>query len=132
MEYSFFSFGHSNITAKHKNTIEFTKDKDLTLKGDCIIGVNSDFDVKEIKKLIKDSKKIKILIKVEGVSEELNCEVNPCFDGDKEIVLRKGDFVSKRTLGIKTDRVCADLDRGLVKRLSNPTTRIEVILVTLG
>ena len=65
MEYSFFSFGHPNITAKHKTTLEFTKDKELSLRGDCIIGVNSTFELKEIKKMIKSGKKIKILIKVD-------------------------------------------------------------------
>ena len=49
---SFFCFGHKNILAKHRNTLEFTKDKDLTLNGDCIVGVNANFDLKEINHLI--------------------------------------------------------------------------------
>jgi hypothetical protein len=130
MGYSFFSFGHPNITAKHKNTIEFTKDKELSLKGDCIIGVNSDFDLKEIKKLIKNSKRMKIEIKVDDIYEEINCELNPGFDDDKEIVIRKGEFVSKRTLGIKADKVCADLNQELIKKLSNKDHKIEIILQT--
>ena len=36
--------GHENIRGVHKTTFEFTKEKELTLKGDCIIGVNADFD----------------------------------------------------------------------------------------
>ena len=128
MEYSFFSFGHPNITAKHKNTIEFTKDKELSLKGDCIIGVNSDFDLKEIKKLIKDSKRIKIVIKVEGISEEINCEVNPGFDDDKEIVIRKGEFVSKRTLGIRADKACSDFSEEFINKLNQEGRKIEVTL----
>ena len=52
MRYSFTCYGHENITAKHKTTLEFTKDKDLSLKGDCIVGVNADFDINKIKELI--------------------------------------------------------------------------------
>ena len=42
MQYSFLAYGHKNVTSLHKSTFEITTDKDLTLKGDCIIGLNSD------------------------------------------------------------------------------------------
>ena len=57
----FFIFGHPNISADHKTTLEFTKDKELTKKGNCIVGVNSDFSFSEIKNLLK-AKKIEIVI----------------------------------------------------------------------
>ena len=50
-------YGHKNMLAIHKNTLEFTKDKELTKRGDCIVGVNSDF---KITKEILNAKKIKI------------------------------------------------------------------------
>ena len=33
--------GHKNILSLHKKTIEITKDSQLTVNGDCIVGVNS-------------------------------------------------------------------------------------------
>jgi len=123
MEYSFFSFGHSNITARHKNTLEFTKDSDLTLQGDCIIGVNSDFDVNELKRF---KGKVKILVNVGDLVEEINCEVNPEFDDDHEMVVRKGEFVSKRTFGINADKACCDLSREFVDMLKDSGVRVEV------
>ena len=54
MKYSFHAFGHKNLLGTHKNTLEFTKDKNLTLKGDCIVGVNADFDAGELKNFIKN------------------------------------------------------------------------------
>ena len=33
--------GHENILSLHKKTIEITKDSQLTVNGDCIIGVGS-------------------------------------------------------------------------------------------
>jgi len=44
MTYTFYCFGHENIQATHKNTIEFTKEDSLTKNGDCIVGVKADFD----------------------------------------------------------------------------------------
>ena len=40
---TFKAYGHENIRATHNRTIEFTKHKELSVRGDCIIGVNSDF-----------------------------------------------------------------------------------------
>ncbi len=45
MEYSFTAWGHENITANHKRTLEFTKDNELSLEGDCILGVSANFSI---------------------------------------------------------------------------------------
>ena len=34
--------GHKNVLSKHKSTFEITKDKELSLSGDCIIGLDID------------------------------------------------------------------------------------------
>ena len=57
MQYKFKAYGHPNITAKHKTTLEFTKDKELSLRGDCIVGVKSDFELPLIKNFISQLKK---------------------------------------------------------------------------
>ena len=64
MKYKFHAYGHPNILATHKTTLEFTKDSELSLKGDCIVGVKADFDLNEIKKFVKNlkSNQIKIII----------------------------------------------------------------------
>ena len=53
MRYSFTCYGHENIASKHKTTLEFTKDKELGLEGDCIVGVKADFSLLQLKKFIK-------------------------------------------------------------------------------
>ena len=126
MNFSFLSFGHPNITAKHKNTLEFTKGKELGLEGDCIIGVDSDFDFKKLKKFIKKADKVKIIIEVDGLKEEISCEINPDFDDAQEIVIRKSEFNSKRTLGVKADKACKDLSREFRENLSKDSQRIKV------
>lgn len=140
--------GHKNILGTHPTTIEFTKDKGLSLKGNCIIGVNSDFDLKSIKKFINDNLsiknnqcekkslknkkiknnllKVKIIIESNGIKEEINGYLNPDFDNDKEIVIRKSDFVSKRTLVLKADKGAKDLCRDLIKLLRSEKKNISV------
>ena len=116
MEYSFKAQGHENILSNHKTTLEFTKDKELSKKGGCILGVSADFSLDEIKKLIKKSinKEIKIIIDDE---QEINGEINPDFNSDHEIVIRKTDFISDRTLAINADKAAVDLSRELVDSL---------------
>ena len=112
--YEFSAYGHPNILATHKTTIEFTKDKEVTKEGNCIIGVNSDFDLSSIKKFINKKlslkeRAIKITIKINNLKEEINAELNPDFDDDKEMVIRKSDFASKRTLAVRADKGAFDL-----------------------
>lgn len=117
----FFIFGHHNISADHKTTLEFTKDKELTKKGNCIVGVNSDFSFSEIKKLLTHKK---IEIDIEG--NKITADINPDFNDKKEIVIRRSDFKSQRTLGINADKAAIDLDKKLVERLKNPETKTKV------
>jgi len=120
MIYKFNAYGHPNILGTHKTTFEFTKDNELTLNGDCIVGVKADFELSEIKKFIKKSKNNKIEIKIEFISknkkfqETIFAELNPNFNSDKEMVIRKTDFISERTFAVKADKAACDLNRGLV------------------
>lgn len=128
MTYSFTAFGHPNITGTHKTTLEFTKDKELSKEGSCIIGVNSDFRLDSLKKLINTKKTIKIIIKINKSEETVNASVNPLFDDNNEIVVRKSDFISKRTFGIKADKAAIDLSREFVENIKDRNSRITVII----
>ena len=115
----FYAYGHRNILATHKSTLEFTKDRELTKKRDCIIGVSSDFSLAELKQFIKNlkKKKIKIIVRADGFKEEINADINPYFDDDTEIVIRKSNFISKRTFAINANKAAVDLKRELISRL---------------
>ena len=117
--------GHKNILGTHKNTLEFTKESNLSLNGDCIIGVDADFDLTDVKRIFGYSK-IKIIITVDDLVEEVICEVNKDFNDKHEIVIRKTNFVSERTLGINADKAAIDLNRELIKKLKNPNKRGRV------
>ena len=124
--YKFKAFGHKNVLATHRNTIEITKHKDLSLKGDCIIAVDSDFELKKIKEEIKDNKTIETTIKANNIQDSFTAEINPNFNDKEEIVFRRSEFSSKRTLGIRCIKACIDLKEQLIKELKNPETVLEI------
>ena len=123
--------GHKNLLGTHATTLEFTKDLELTLKGDCIIGVKSDFSVEELKKL---KGKIKITLsaaKITGnVSEKesdiITAEINPYFNDDREMVIRTSDFTDKRTFAVNATKAAKDINRELIEKLKNPDTELHI------
>ncbi|MFX1502887.1 MAG: DUF371 domain-containing protein, partial [Promethearchaeota archaeon] len=67
------AFGHENILSTHKTTLEITKAKNLTKKGNCIIGINatkacSDLN-STLKEKIKSGKKLKVTLKVDDLQD---------------------------------------------------------------
>jgi len=125
MKYVFYCYGHHNIRATHYKTIEFTKDPELTLRGDCIVGVKANFDSSELKKL---SGNVKITVEVGTLKDTFKAVINPCFDGENEIVFRKSKYNSKRTLGIRSNKGSNKLDRNIVQLMQNPDTVMKVII----
>ena len=132
MQCKFHAYGHPNILATHKTTLEFTKDHELSLKGDCIIGVKADFELYKLKEFIRKAKNKSIAITIETagkkITETIHAELNPDFGDEKEIVIRKTDFVSKRTLGIRSNKAAFDLNSDLKAYLKLKENKIEVIL----
>jgi len=113
----FRAWGHPNIKATHKNTIEFTKEEYLTPEGDCVIGVKADFDTKKLHDFAEKHKFAKITIKTGGLSEIIVAKTNPEFDDDKELVIRLGEYASKRTFAIRADKAAKHLNRELIRAL---------------
>lgn len=119
---TFFCHGHINTLATHRNTFEFTKDKELSKRGDCIIGVNADFGHIDISKMDH----VKIELEVHNIKEVIHAIINKDFIGDHEIVGRRSDFSSERTLFINCDKAAIDIDRKLVELMKDPKTKMKV------
>ncbi len=134
MKYSFSARGNPNILATHETTLEITKDTELTEKGDCIIAVSADFSLQQLQRLIgscSSKGKIKLTIETAGIKEEITAVVNEAFGSDHEIVFRKGNFLSERTLGVCTDKSAADVERRLAEKLKDAKTVVSVTIETL-
>ncbi|MHA1268689.1 MAG: DUF371 domain-containing protein [Candidatus Helarchaeota archaeon] len=131
---TFFVFGHKNITAKHKTTIEFTRENYLTKNGDCIIGINSekgliDFN-DEFRKLIKsDDAKITCTININDLSDTIIGKGSPklSFNDSHDIVIRKSNYVCDRTVMIGANKAAIDIDRRIIQLLKNHDTKMKVI-----
>ena len=129
MEYSFEASGHENVLSKHKSTFEITTDKSLTLKGDCIIGLNSqvtlnDFPQKLRDKIQTDNTKIELILETPNASDKIigygSSELT--LDHPSDMVCRKSDFTCSRTLMIHADKAAIDLNKDLINDLSNSTS----------
>lgn len=113
----FRAWGHPNVKATHKTTIEFTKDEHLTPNGDCIVGVRADFDVQKVARFAKEHDEILVTIQVGGVKETLTAKANKQFHDENEIVIRMGQHISPRTFATNASKSAKFLNRELVNAL---------------
>ncbi|MFW9828871.1 MAG: DUF371 domain-containing protein [Candidatus Thorarchaeota archaeon] len=128
-----YAFGHKNIIATHKTTIEITKDKSLTKRGNCIVGINATkacFDLNStLKKEINANKKIKITLKVENIQDSFH------GFGSKELkllnkhdlVFRTSNYICNRTVLINCTKSSNEINRKLVEKLQAPGTELSII-----
>jgi uncharacterized protein len=130
-----FGFGHENIQATHHSTLEFTKDSHVTKNGDCILVVSTDKGIADFSAEFKEAlrspnAKLTATVEVAGVSEQIYAKGNPrlSLTHTVEMVLRKSDYVSDRTLAVHADKAARDINRELVKKLQNPNQKAKITL----
>ena len=123
-------FGHPMVRSAHRNTIEVTRDSDLTFRGDCIIGVRADKGLSDLSGDVRET------IMTEGSQLLITIEVGPdsfqvraagssrlSLEDAHEMVTRKSEYVSPRTLAIKADAAAKDIPRRIVQSLRSPECR---------
>ncbi len=122
--------GHKNIRSLHPKTIEITTESDLTLNGDCVIGVEASCGCNDIpeqmKNLMRSSKsEISFTISVKDVSFKVkgNGHENLILTNPHDIVIRKSSFICPRTLAIHCDLASDSIPRQMIKILQNPDSR---------
>lgn len=126
MEYTFTVKGHHNVTSKHKTTLEFTKDPDISIRADCIIGVKSPVSMENIPQEIinsikEDNRPITLRLETENAVDTIrgygHHELTLTHPTD--MVSRKSDFKCSRTLMINADKAAIDLKKELIKDLKD-------------
>ena len=130
MHFEISFYGHENIRSLHQKTIEITTDQNLTLNGDCIIGVGASCgcnDIpKKMKKLLSSSKtNILFTIKVKDFSFKVKGKGHDelVLTHPHDIVIRKSSFVCPRTLATNCDKASDSIPRKMIKILQNPDTK---------
>ncbi|MBY8980361.1 MAG: DUF371 domain-containing protein [Candidatus Lokiarchaeota archaeon] len=125
--------GHSLIQCTHTTTIELTKDTYLTKNGTCILGIEASkacYDLNPLlKKKITKEEKITVIIKAGDVVDSFYGfgDKRLTFINKKDIVFRKSDFVCDRTILIKCSKSSNELDRNIIKNLTNSKKRFSII-----
>ena len=127
--------GHKNILSLHKKTIEITKDSELSLSGDCIIGTNSslaciDLPEKFKKKIQNSDTTIVFTIVTDEHSFSIHGKGSNklTLKHTNDIVLRKSAFTCSRTIAINCDKASDDIPRIMVKKLQSPKTNGKLII----
>lgn len=133
-----FGYGHANIIATHKATLEFTKDTHLSKKGDCIIAVAANKALADLSpefkaNVRKPNAKLTVLIEASGISAKVHAygALQLSLAHPTDAVVRKSDYVCSRTLAVRADKAAIDLPRTLVEKLKNPQQQV-IITLTLS
>ena len=118
--------GHENVLSLHKSTFEITKDKELSLSGDCIIGLDIDKSMEDFpdefkEKLANEDTKVIVELRTPNASDTIEGygHHDLTLSHPTDIVCRKSTFVCSRTLMIKSNKAAIDLNRDLIKDLAN-------------
>jgi uncharacterized protein len=123
-------YGHPNIRSLHLRAIEVTKNPNLTLRGDCIIGVRANKACKDLNPILQRLlKKEDSVIRISIIAGNLSYIVK-AFGHSRlllldaqDIVIRKTNFMCSRTLCIKSDSASQDVPREIVRWLQDPENR---------
>jgi hypothetical protein len=130
-----FAQGHRNIQAIHPTTLEFTKNDDLSRRGDCIVAVSADKAMPNLstefkEKLRRENARLTILVEAGGIAEVVNAfgSAHLTLVHPTEMVVRKSGYICSRTLAVKADKAAADLSRSLIQKLKNPAQKAKITL----
>jgi hypothetical protein len=130
-----FAYGHKNIQASHKSTLEITKETQLSKKGDCIVAVSAnkalgDLNLDFKKNMCKENAKITILIEAGETKDMVHAFGSPrlILTHPTDMVIRKSNYICNRTLAIQSDKAACDLSRKLVEKFKNPEQKVKITL----
>ena len=128
--------GHSNVRATHRTTLEITKESYLTPRGDCIIGVSSEYGVADLPEWFK-----KAAQKEDSIIVMIICSDNICdsvigrghpklsFDDPLRIVVRRSSYIDSKTIMIRANKSARDLRRDLIRKLHSGEELIVYLTV---
>jgi hypothetical protein len=130
------AFGHENIQGVHLTTLMFTKEKHLSKNGDCIVAVAADKALADLSAEFKDklrqpNAKLTILIEADGLKQQITASGSPklILTHPTDMVVRKSDYISDRTLAIKADKAANDLPRPFIEKLKDPKQGVKISLI---
>ena len=130
MQFEIEFFGHKNIRSNHQNTIEITRESDLTPSGDCIVGVRASSACADLpddmkKRLQNPDALVSFTFTVGQYAFVVHGtgHADLTLSHKEDIVLRKSNFTCPRTISVKCDKASNDMPREMIHLLQDPDTR---------
>ena len=127
--------GHENIEATHPTTLEITKERGLSRRGDCIIAIGTDKSLADFSEEFKErlrqpNAKLTLTIEINGITEQISAHGSPnlILTHQSDMVVRKSSYIDNRTLAVNADKAACDLSRELVEKLQNPKQKARITL----
>lgn len=127
--------GHRMVRSTHPTTIEVTTEEDLTEQGDCIIGVGAEKGCAGlgpgVKSLLRaEGVRVKVTIAAGGESFVIHARGDPrlTLTHPHDLVVRKSEFTSDRTVAVGADASSRDIPRSLVRLLQDPATLGSLVI----
>jgi uncharacterized protein len=117
------------VRSAHPTTIEVTTEVHLTESGDCIVGVGASkgcaqLDARVKEGLRREGSRVTIRITVGGRTFVVKARGDPRLGltHPHDMVIRKSEFVSDRTLAVGADGASNDIPREIIRMLKDPST----------
>ena len=128
------AFGHKNVLCSHPTTIEITKDKHLSKKGNCILGIKASkacFDLNDVlRNQIRKGKRIQVTLYFNGKKEDSFYgygHKNLKLLDKNDMVFRKSNYTCDRTILVDCNKSSSDLNKDLIKKLQEKDSLFHLI-----
>ncbi|RLG43070.1 MAG: DUF371 domain-containing protein [Thermoproteota archaeon] len=121
--------GHPNVRARHRTTMEVTRDDYLTERGDCILAIEADAACSDVPDWLREHLRsggwvlIELEVETEGggggeaFSFRARGDPRLTLASDRSIVIRRSSYVDDRTLAVLAEAAAADVPRSMVRAL---------------
>ena len=122
--------GHPMVRSSHPTTMEITTEDYLTENGECIIGVGAAKGCAGLSSTVKEAlrrsgSKVTLKVVVGASTFAVGAQGDPrlSLSDPHDMVVRKSDYISGRTLAVRADASSRDIPREIIRLLKNPATR---------
>lgn len=129
------AYGHENIRATHRTTLEITREPHLSKEGTCIIAVSANKTLADVSSTFKEimrknDAELTVLIEAGKTAELLVASGNSqlLLSHPTDMVIRKSGYICARTLAVKADKAANDLSRHVIAELENSKQKVKITL----
>lgn len=129
------AYGHPNVRATHRTTMQLTKDEEISRRADCIIGVRANKSVRDLSEAVKrhlmEGGEVVIAIAVMDLEFRFTARGSEGLrlTHASDSVIRRSTYVDDRTLAIRAEASSRDIPREIARLLRDPRTRLRLAIV---